>query len=83
VFTPVQRLWNLHVRTVLPILVWVAVALLILNIYLRSGWIFLVSITLVSIAVVIYFIPVIRARVYHTVRWKSVYGEGAEYVISK
>lgn len=52
-----QRFWNLHVRTVLAILVWLAVALLILNIYLRSGCIFMVSIVLVVIVVVVYFIP--------------------------
>ena len=59
-----QRLWNLHVRTVLPILVWAAVALLILNIYISSEWIFLLSIALIVAAVVIYFIPVIRMHVH-------------------
>ena len=64
----------MHVRTVLPILVWVAVALLILNIYLRSEWIFLMSIALIVAAVVIYFIPVIRVRAHKIVKQKSVYG---------
>jgi len=70
------RLWNLHVRTVLAILVWIAVALLILNIYLRSEWLFLLSIVLVAIAVVVYFIPIIRVRVHKVAK---TIGQDSEY----
>ena len=69
VFTNALRPWNLHVRTVLSILVWVAVAMLILNIYLRSELVFLTSIALVAIAVVIYFIPIVRVHVHQVAKW--------------
>lgn len=48
---------DLHHRTVSAILVWVAIALLILNGYLKSSWVFLMCIAMVIIAVVVYFIP--------------------------
>lgn len=48
---------DLHHRTVSAILVWVAIALLILNGYLKSSWVFLIGVAMVIIAVVVYFIP--------------------------
>ena len=47
-------------RTVSAILVWVAIALLILNGYLRSQWIILIGIVMVVIAVIVYFMPRLR-----------------------
>jgi len=47
-------------RTVSAVLVWVAIALLILNVYLESMWIFLACIALVIIAVTVYFVPRLR-----------------------
>jgi len=52
----------LQTRTVSAILVWVAIALLILNGYLRSLGVFLVCIAMVISAVVIYFIPRTRKQ---------------------
>jgi len=45
----------LHVRTVAAILVWFVVVLLLLNNYLRSEWIFSISIALIILTVLIYF----------------------------
>jgi len=50
----------LQKRTVSAILVWVAIALLILNGYVRSLLIFLVCIAMVISAVAVYFIPRMR-----------------------
>ena len=47
----------MHVRTVAAILVWLVVALLLLNRLLRSEWILPISIALTVIAVLIYFSP--------------------------
>jgi len=48
---------KLQNRTISAILVWVAIALLILNGYLKSSWVFLACIVMVMIAVLIYFVP--------------------------
>ncbi len=50
----------MQTRTVSAILVWLAIALLILNGYFKSQWIVLVGIALVVIAVITYFIPRFR-----------------------
>jgi len=47
----------LQVRTVSVILVWTAIILLFLNYYFRSGFMFYLTIALVVIAVLVYFIP--------------------------
>jgi len=49
-----------HIRTVAAILMLFVVALLILNKFLRSEWIWLISIAIMVMAVVIYFIPRLR-----------------------
>lgn len=54
------RVGKLQTRTVSAILVWLAIALLILNGYFKSQWIVLVGIALVVIAVITYFIPRFR-----------------------
>ena len=55
----------MHVRTVASILIWVTVALLILNNYLKSGWIWLLSIAIIITAVLVYFIPRLK-KITHT-----------------
>ncbi|MDH5389904.1 MAG: hypothetical protein OEX10_01965 [Candidatus Bathyarchaeota archaeon] len=50
----------MHIRTVAAILIWFVVALLILNKFLRSGWIWLISIAVMILAVIVYFIPRLR-----------------------
>ena len=50
----------MHIRTVAAILMLFAVALLILNKFLRSEWIWLISIAIMLMAVLIYFIPQLR-----------------------
>jgi len=60
---------ELHARTVAAILIWFVAALLILNMMLKSGWILLISIAMMIIAVVIYFIP--RLRKLYAEIWKS------------
>jgi general stress protein CsbA len=52
----------LHIRTVAAVLIWLVVALLILNSYFRSVWILLTAIVTVIIAVLIYFSPQLRKR---------------------
>lgn len=47
----------MHIRTVAAILAWFVVALLILNKFLKSEWIWLISIAIVILAVLVYFIP--------------------------
>ena len=42
-------------KTVSAILVWIAIAILLLNGYFKSQWIFLMGIALVVIAVTVYF----------------------------
>ncbi|MDH5266715.1 MAG: hypothetical protein OEW62_03445 [Candidatus Bathyarchaeota archaeon] len=49
-----------YIRTVAAILMLFVVALLILNKFLRSEWIWLISIAIMIMAVVIYFIPRLR-----------------------
>jgi len=51
---------ELHIRTIAAILAWVDVALLIANFYFKSESILLMSIAIVIIAVLIYFIPRLR-----------------------
>jgi hypothetical protein len=51
---------ELHIRTISAILAWVDVALLIANFYFKSELILLISIAIVIIAVLIYFIPRLR-----------------------
>jgi hypothetical protein len=48
---------KLHIRTVSAILIWVVVALLLVNSYFKSELIFLISIAILVIAVLVYFIP--------------------------
>jgi len=50
----------LNVRTVSAILVWVVAALLILNYHFRSELIFYMSIAILIIAILVYFIPRLR-----------------------
>jgi len=57
---------ELQIRTVAAILAWIVVALLVINMSLRSEWIWLISIALLIIAVIIYFFP--RLRKWHTSR---------------
>lgn len=52
----------MQVRTVSAIMIWLVIALLLLNIYFKYDWLFLVSIALIVLAVVIYFVPFIRRR---------------------
>jgi len=57
----VQGVVELHVRTVAAIMMWFVVALLILNRFLLgSRWVWLISIALVIMAVIVYFIPRLR-----------------------
>ena len=51
---------ELHIRTISAILACVDVALLIANFYFKSELILLISIAIVIIAVLIYFIPRLR-----------------------
>jgi hypothetical protein len=51
---------ELHIRTVAAILIWIAVVLLILNNFFKSGWLFLIPIAIVLLAVLLYFIPRLR-----------------------
>jgi len=55
-----MRVVDLQIRTVAAIMMWVVVALLLLNKFLRSGWIWLISIAMLVTAVIIYFIPRLR-----------------------
>jgi hypothetical protein len=50
----------LNVRTVSAILVWVVAVLLILNNYFKSGLIFYMSIAMLIVAILVYFIPRFR-----------------------
>ena len=50
----------MQVRTVAAIMVWIVVALLLLNNIIRSDWILPISIALTLIAVFIYFSPRLR-----------------------
>lgn len=50
----------LHVRTVAAALIWVAVVLLFLNTYFKSGWIWLIAIAMAITAVLVYFLPRLR-----------------------
>jgi cell division protein FtsW (lipid II flippase) len=47
----------LHIRTVAAIIVWLVVALLLLNRLLRSEWILPIAIVLTVIALLVYFSP--------------------------
>ena len=51
---------RLRLRTVSTILVWVAIALLLFNVYFGSTLIFLACIALVVVAVAVYFVPRFR-----------------------
>ena len=55
-----KKVVELQIRTVSAILIWIVAALLILNMTLKSGWILLISIAMMVIAVVVYFIPRLR-----------------------
>lgn len=50
----------MHVRTVAAIIVWIVVALLLLNNIVRSEWILPISIALTLIALLVYFSPRLR-----------------------
>lgn len=48
----------MHVRTVAAIMMWFVVALLVLNnFFLRSALIWLISVAMMVVAVLVYFIP--------------------------
>jgi len=51
---------QLQIRTVAAIIVWVVVALLLLNRVLRSQWVLPISIALTIIAILVYFSPRLR-----------------------
>ncbi|UCE43817.1 MAG: hypothetical protein JSV57_05560 [Candidatus Bathyarchaeota archaeon] len=55
-----MRATTLQIRTIAAILMLFAVALLFLNSYLESGWVWLISVALVIVAVLVYFIPTLR-----------------------
>ncbi len=55
-----MKVVELQIRTVAAILIWFVAALLILNMRLRSVWMLLISIVMMIIAVVVYFIPRLR-----------------------
>lgn len=46
---------ELQTKTISAILVWVAIATLLLNGYFKSQWIFLIGVALVGIAITVYF----------------------------
>lgn len=50
----------MRIRTISAILVWAVAALLVANIYFKSDLIFWISIALVIIAVLVYFIPTFK-----------------------
>ena len=50
----------MQIRTIAAIIVWVVVALLLLNRVLRSEWILPIAIVLTVIAVLVYFSPRLR-----------------------
>jgi hypothetical protein len=52
----------LQVRTVAAILAWSVVALLLLSSFFRSDWVLPISIVLMVIAVLVYFIPNLRKK---------------------
>ncbi len=47
-----QKLQN---KTISAILVWIAIAILLLNGYFKSQWVFLIGIAVIVIAVTVYF----------------------------
>ena len=51
---------ELHIRAVAAILIWIAVALLLLNNFFRSEWLFLIPIAIILLAVLLYFVPRLR-----------------------
>jgi len=55
-----MKVVELQIRTVAAILIWFVAALLILNLMFRARWILLISIAIMIMAVVIYFIPRLR-----------------------
>ena len=57
---------QLQIRTVAAIIVWVVVALLLLNRVLRSQWVLPISIALTIIAILVYFSPRLRKEKNHT-----------------
>ena len=71
----------MQVRTGSAVLVWVAVALLIIDIYLRSDWLFLMSIALILAAIVIYFIPVLYKRESRKARADNVHAHWMRYSV--
>ncbi len=42
-------------KTISAILVWIAIAVLLLNGYFKSQWVFLIGIAIIVIAVTVYF----------------------------
>jgi len=50
----------LQIRTAAAVVMLFVVALLFLNIYLRSGWIWLISIAMMILGILLYFIPTLR-----------------------
>ena len=52
----------MQIRTVSAILVWVTIALLLLNAYFRSAWIIYLAVGLIVVAVLAYFWTALRKR---------------------
>ena len=50
----------MQIRTVAAILMWLAVVLLIVNSTLRSEWLWVITISIIIMAVIAYFIPKLR-----------------------
>ncbi|UCC33246.1 MAG: hypothetical protein JSW53_05620 [Candidatus Bathyarchaeota archaeon] len=55
-----MRFAILQIRTIAAILMLLAVALLFLNSYIRSGLVWLISIATVIVALIVYFVPTLR-----------------------
>ena len=55
-----HKVIELQSRTVAVILIWIVVAMLFINKSLRSEWLWFISIALLVIAVVAYFLPRLR-----------------------
>ncbi len=51
---------ELRIKTIAAILIFLVVALLIINRFLRIGWIWQISIVMMIIAVILYFIPKLK-----------------------
>ena len=57
-----MRVTELQIRTAAAIVMLFVVALLFLNVYLRSGWIWLISLAMMILGILLYFIPTLKKR---------------------